>query len=31
MRVAQRTISRNYLRTLNGALSKRAESAVPPD
>ena len=26
MRVAQRTISRNYLRTLNGALSKRAES-----
>lgn len=26
MRVAQRTISRNYLRTLNNALSKRAES-----
>lgn len=26
MRVAQRTISRNYMRTLNGALSKRAES-----
>ena len=26
MRVAQRTISRNYLRTLNGALSKRTES-----